>query len=487
MPASIRSSRSRPRPTPTTSFDTNPNASPTLTATTLASRLDLGDDGPKVIVTRADLRDSISAYEHLLSTAKGYRNALIALSTASTALAGALGECARVKGAEDTSAENLMAASGLQYMVANSGQVLSDTLYRSFEVPLMTQYDSYVNEIAARHAEYEELLKEKTARIRETEAENMRRGKKKTRDLDQFRQALHQLTEQVAEVEVCKRTYYSEVLDGESQMWAMIAGKVALLVRSTLDLSDRLASKSTSDPVIESMLNEHPDPFDSYRLDRDEADVLTVLPPINLVGSASTPVISPGKSGNGTALATVLETEQSFQADADERDESERSALPQRLARTPVSVFDILGLREPDEASRPPRLAEALHEESPHNKQDAETPPRVGRSRSRSGSHLPTPSSTSTPNSTATESPALEHSLSRSESFDEPPSLTIESAPFVPPEHVAAVETPTKPVRSGPNESVDSEDPMAGDWGAPIYGRSLSMHDGPEYDSGDDY
>lgn len=453
------------------------------------------------------LRDSISAYEHLLSTAKGYRNALIALSTASTALAGALGECARVKGAEDTSAENLMAASGLQYMVANSGQVLvshprisymlgrvaaadttarkSDTLYRSFEVPLMTQYDSYVNEIAARHAEYEELLKEKTARIRETEAENMRRGKKKTRDLDQFRQALHQLTEQVAEVEVCKRTYYSEVLDGESQMWAMIAGKVALLVRSTLDLSDRLASKSTSDPVIESMLNEHPDPFDSYRLDRDEADVLTVLPPINLVGSASTPVISPGKSGNGTALATVLETEQSFQADADERDESERSALPQRLARTPVSVSDILGLREPDEASRPPRLAEALHEESPHNKQDAETPPRVGRSRSRSGSNLPTPSSTSTPNSTATESPALEHSLSRSESFDEPPSLTIESAPFVPPEHVAAVETPTKPVRSGPNESVDSEDPMAGDWGAPIYGRSLSMHDGPEYDSGD--
>lgn len=41
--------------------------------------------------------------------------------------------------------------------------------------------------------------------------------------------------------------------------------QVALLLRSTLDLADRLASKATSDPVIESMLNEHPDPFDSYR------------------------------------------------------------------------------------------------------------------------------------------------------------------------------------------------------------------------------
>lgn len=73
--------------------------------------------------TLAQLRESVAAYEHLLTTAKGYRNALIALSSASTALAGALGECARVKGAGD-SGENLMAASGLQYMVANSGQVL---------------------------------------------------------------------------------------------------------------------------------------------------------------------------------------------------------------------------------------------------------------------------------------------------------------------------------------------------------------------------
>lgn len=69
------------------------------------------------------LRESVAAYEQLLATAKGYRNALITLSSASTALAGALGECARVKGAGD-SGENLMAASGLQYMLANSGQVL---------------------------------------------------------------------------------------------------------------------------------------------------------------------------------------------------------------------------------------------------------------------------------------------------------------------------------------------------------------------------
>ncbi|GAA5963629.1 hypothetical protein JCM8115_002062 [Rhodotorula mucilaginosa] len=477
MPISLRSGRSGTRP-PTSYRDAN--ISPTLSATTSASKLDLGEEGPKIIVTRVDLRESVAAYEQLLATAKGYRNALITLSSASTALAGALGECARVKGAGD-SGENLMAASGLQYMLANSGQVLSDTLYRSFEVPLMTQYDAYVTEIAGRHAEYEELLKEKTSRIRETEAENMRQGKKRTRDLDQFRRALHQLQEQVAEVEVCKRTYYSEVLDGESQMWDMIAGKVALLVRSTLDLSDRLASKSTADPVIEAMLNEHPDPFDSYRLDRDEADVLTVLPPINLVGGTSTPLVSAAKAGDGSGLSTVPEADQTLDDPAEESAPPPQPPLetPRQLAKTPVSVSDVLGLRDLIEnGGQPPPAPETPKKSSADAVQ---TPARLRASSSASGLDAIPTSSISTPDSNA-DSPALEDSLTDSPSLTEPPSLTIESAPFVPSPDVP---TPRKsPSRLSASEATD---PMAGDWTAPVYGRSLSMHDGSEYDSGEGY
>jgi hypothetical protein len=356
----------------------------------------------------------------------------------------------------------------------------SDTLYRSFEVPLMTQYDAYVTEIAGRHAEYEELLKEKTSRIRETEAENMRQGKKRTRDLDQFRRALHQLQEQVAEVEVCKRTYYSEVLDGESQMWDMIAGKVALLVRSTLDLSDRLASKSTADPVIEAMLNEHPDPFDSYRLDRDEADVLTVLPPINLVGGTSTPLVSAAKAGDGSGLSTVPEADQTLDDPAEESAPPPQPPLetPRQLAKTPVSVSDVLGLRDPIEnGGQPPPAPETPKKSSADAVQ---TPARLRASSSASGLDAIPTSSISTPDSNA-DSPALEDSLTDSPSLTEPPSLTIESAPFVPSPGV-----PT-PSRKSPSRLSASEaaDPMAGDWTAPVYGRSLSMHDGSEYDSGE--
>ncbi|GAA6028338.1 hypothetical protein JCM8097_006984 [Rhodosporidiobolus ruineniae] len=530
MAPSIRPIRTARGPPPS-SFRQPP--SPTLSATTQASQLDLGDDGPKVIVTRADLRESVQAYEQLLAAAKGYRNALVALSQASTGLAGALGECARVKGAGE-SGEQLMAASGLQYMVANSGQVLSDTLYRSFEVPLLTAYDSYVGEIAQRHAEYEALLADKTAKIRETEAENMRQGRKKTRDLNQFRIALAKLQEQVAEVEVCKRSYYSEVLENETEMWGMIGGKISLLVRSTLDLADRLASKATSDPIIESMLNEHPDPFDSYRLETDEErDVFTILPPINLsiAGSSGNSPVAQGKKPDGAVEAK----------EPKERDEIEDKALtPRQASKQPVSVSDVLGLNDVSEeeedaptratptarskqaASAPTTTASSkvtspLHSRTPSHStssQLASAPLSPSRPRPSAASTSSTPSpptpAADLPALAPSTAPDLTPSLNASAAPFEPPSLTTESAPFSTLSRTASAASslpgyassasadapttqpsPTKS-RHGPrglsrlseasiaahNEHQhaleDDVDGLAGDWSAPVYGRELS-------------
>ncbi|BGP24980.1 IRSp53/MIM-like domain-containing protein [Rhodotorula toruloides] len=490
MPASLRPFRGSSRP-PNSYKDSQ--LSPTLSTTTVASRLNLGEEGPKTIVTRADLRESVAAYGGLLSSAKAYRNALIAMSAASTNLAGALGECARVQGAED-SGEGLMAASGLHYMVANSGQVLSDTLYRSVELPLLTAYDSYVADIAARHAEYEDLLKEKTAKIRETEAENMRQGRKKTRDLNQFRRALAKLTEQVAEVEVCKRSYYSEVLQNETEMWGMISNKVSLLVRSTLDLADRLASKATSDPVIESMLNEHPDPFDSFRLDRDETrDVFTILPPMNLgagPSAASSEVLSDGASTRSM-----------------DEHETARPMTPKQLAKAPMSVSQVLGLDQLAEDHRTPR-AKGTERPAPDNDLEersegraASTSPLHSRkpSMEQPNSAVPsTSSSTPSPALLAADSAALDHSVdsltsASSNPFDRP-SLTTEAAPFSTLSTSARTEqsSPRKNGRRRLSRVTEAQDPpadpMAGDWGAPVYGRSLSpgMNGGSGYESGEE-
>ena len=90
------------------------------------------------------------------------------------------------------------------------------------------------------------------------------------------------------------------------------------------------------------MLNEHPDPFDSYRLDRaEEKAVLTILPPMNLGTGPSSAAMS---KNNSAAEALVVK-------DARQRDDGHAatsSATPRQLANAPVSVSDVLGLNQPD-------------------------------------------------------------------------------------------------------------------------------------------
>ena len=81
----------------------SPGLSPTLSARTTTSyapsirTIDIFD--PVVVLSRADIRASIEAYEQLLSTAKIYRNQLIALSQATAGFGQALERMARCKGA----------------------------------------------------------------------------------------------------------------------------------------------------------------------------------------------------------------------------------------------------------------------------------------------------------------------------------------------------------------------------------------------------
>jgi hypothetical protein len=96
-----------------------------------------------VVVTRADLKQSLNAFSSLLKEGKAFRQALMGLATAASSFASALEsasfrpavllakaasrECARQKGASastydgpDTSpGEQLMAASGLHYLLGN--------------------------------------------------------------------------------------------------------------------------------------------------------------------------------------------------------------------------------------------------------------------------------------------------------------------------------------------------------------------------------
>lgn len=120
---------------------------------------------------RANMRDSLDTYDNLLKSAKVYRNAMLALATATSEFASALESCARQKGAaytpqpstskhplgipgdipgldseetvHDDSAEadtgpttspseRLMAAAGLHHVMSNQQQLLVSLLLHIF-------------------------------------------------------------------------------------------------------------------------------------------------------------------------------------------------------------------------------------------------------------------------------------------------------------------------------------------------------------------
>ncbi|CAG8703185.1 18567_t:CDS:2, partial [Acaulospora morrowiae] len=96
---------------------------------------------PIVALSRADIRASFEAYEQLLSSAKIYRNQMIAFAQASAGFGQALERMARCKGALDSAGPALQAAAGLHYLMSNHQQVLSDAFYKRFEIPLLENLD----------------------------------------------------------------------------------------------------------------------------------------------------------------------------------------------------------------------------------------------------------------------------------------------------------------------------------------------------------
>ncbi|WVQ64865.1 uncharacterized protein L199_003034 [Kwoniella botswanensis] len=254
--------------------------SPTYSTTTTGSRVNLPEN--HALITRKDLRQSIACFEELMAAAKAYRNALLAMSSATAAFASAMEACSRVKGCRSSNSA-LAGASGLQYLVSNHEQILADAVYRQFEIPLLEALDHYKLVTADRLVAYEKALHEQSSKIRKTEAEN---GRRRKRDLQQLRQALAEMQRQVDELDSMKAAYHEEVLEGEDEIWDTVLNKVAFVVRSQLDFYEKIAGKA-SDPILEPLVMSIPDPFDSYGPPKEDGQIFSVLAPLGLLDSSA--------------------------------------------------------------------------------------------------------------------------------------------------------------------------------------------------------
>ncbi|KAK7914574.1 hypothetical protein PG985_012277 [Apiospora marii] len=300
------------------------------------------------ILTKADLEASQTAYADLLSTAKSYRQALATLSTTASAFGASLEACARLKESRadalgplpgigggggcpslsnsyttkqgSCTADLLLGASGVHHLVANHQQILSETVYRNFEVPLLHELDKWRAAIDDEDERYRREAAARSQEIRRLEKEGLKLHKQRRRDVSKFREHLVELTSRLDGLTTLHGDHARTLLRESQETSVKILDASCSLVRAEVDIFESLARKGWSGGGLDELLEKGRDLFAS----EDDA----------LVGAGI--VGNPGAHNgvDGAKLFSILPPKSILQQGDSESDSGTRSGKSRGHGRT---------------------------------------------------------------------------------------------------------------------------------------------------------
>ncbi|KAG6009614.1 hypothetical protein E4U21_001981 [Claviceps maximensis] len=249
------------------------------------------------VLTQSDLEASQQAYSDLLASAKSYRLALATLSHSASQFGAALEACARLKEARAEpvagphalhapssmasssfahhhllsprglcTADTLLSASGVHHLIANHQQILSETVYRSFEVPLLHDLDRWQTVIDDEEETYKAKIKAQGREVKHMEKEGLKLHKQRRRDVAAFRAHLVELTSKLDGLTILHADHSRSLLRESQDTSARIVDASCSLVRAEVDIFESLARKGWSGGGLDDLLEMGTDLFAS----RDE-------------------------------------------------------------------------------------------------------------------------------------------------------------------------------------------------------------------------
>ncbi|KAI1460060.1 hypothetical protein F4805DRAFT_418001 [Annulohypoxylon moriforme] len=271
------------------------------------------------VLTKSDLEQSQQAYSDLLATAKSYRIALSTLSTAASAFGSALESCARLKESRadalgppggtnltnsfttknTCTADLLLSASGVHHLVANHQQILSETVYRSFEVPLLHELDRWRTAIEDEDETYKREAAARSREIRRLEKEGLKLHRQsRRRDVAKFREHLVALTGKLDGLTALHADHARSLLRDSQETSARILDASCSLVRAEVDIFEGLARKGWTGGGLDDLLEKGQDLFAS----EDDVPAAVATP-----GGVVVPGVGAGGVGeSGAKLFSIL-------------------------------------------------------------------------------------------------------------------------------------------------------------------------------------
>ncbi|KAJ0151905.1 Protein IVY1 [Colletotrichum tanaceti] len=287
------------------------------------------------VLTKSDLELSQTAYSDLIHTAKSYRLALASLSTAASSFGSALESCARLKEARAESlssasqpsavlsasftagakgsctADLLLSASGVHHLVANHQQILSETVYRDFEVPLLHELDKWRQRVDDEEEAYVREVKARNLEIRRLEKEGLKLHKQRRRDVGKFRAHLVDLTTRLDGLTSLHGDHARTLLRESQDTSGRIVEVSCSLVRAEVDIFESLARKGWSGGGLDELLERGADLFASDEVGdhhhsgvvgggtAEAAKLFSILPPKSILADAASDVTRHGGGGGG--------------------------------------------------------------------------------------------------------------------------------------------------------------------------------------------
>ncbi|KAI9642078.1 hypothetical protein NHQ30_009949 [Ciborinia camelliae] len=318
---------------------------------------------PHAVLTKADLELSQIAYSELLSTAKSYRLALAELSSSASAFGSALEACARLKEARSEAlaspggslsnsftakgsctGDHLMSASGVHQLIANHQQILSECVYRSFEVPLLHELDNWGRHVEEEELSYRKEVKNKSKEIQKMEKEGLRLHKQRKRDVRGFRGHLVELTTRLDGLTTLHGEHARGLLRDCQEVSTKVVESSSSLVRAEVEIFEALARKGWTGGGLEDLLERGQDLFSSEPSSANTdsngspSKIFSILPQKSILVDVTHPVTeSPQKKIHHKRSDSLLVDNNHYQslAAVADRDIDSGSIFSERDTRIP--------------------------------------------------------------------------------------------------------------------------------------------------------
>lgn len=214
-----------------------------------------------------------------------------------------------------------MNAGGLQYLIASNTHILSESLYRGFEVPLLHELDSYKEKTAENEERYKMEATEKGNELRKREQDHLKLARQRKRsgysplfrqldyfsswtsttaadgheDLSAFRSALVDLTRQIDELDNLKYAHYRSALALAQDTSTRILDSSALVVRAEIEIFEKIAQKGwDSSGGLDDLISRSADPFapESGNGSNGQGEIFSILPSHSILPSPQGPGMS---------------------------------------------------------------------------------------------------------------------------------------------------------------------------------------------------